>query len=617
MTDCDQMKFLSFDKLKDTAKSLNSLGPDTEQEFLAIGKVLNTLSAICYDMTDSAVKLSNLANFKAGENDPETGSFIDKNAEIFDGVAAYVKETLTSLNGGEHLLAELLLQMKKLRDPIRKLYSIGKTFRVLGVGIKVESSRTKDGLHGFALLAEEVGDIAKLVQANCRFCIDKADLVETGIAVSQRVLNSTGNTYDESGEKAIHNILQSLEDIGHRSDLLAAGIQERSTRMVQGISDVVMATQFHDITRQQLENVSSALLETIEKGNGDTLHGAEAREQTILEIYTILSIQAAHLNSIYEQIVNARKQIERGLGKTMEQAGIQVKDAKTLLDMECRTGNESIVADLEQEIENIVSSLNTSLKVVKKAAEVSRDVYGNVKEIGSFVGTIEEIAFDVKILAINAMIEALKTEAAGNTLIVLAKELSTLSQETRDGATDSINMLQSIMEGTEKQLEFSANLDQNSIVVHEMIERAKECTDNILSSLQEIDRIGQKMDNAGLDLSRRIVKLIPTIKFPQIMGDRIDKNWRVICSVIDQIEERYPQFIEGNSEVKKMLEEMAKQYVMDRERSIHAQVTGGFAAVAETGAVELFEDDGFELFTDDSPEEQMKGADFGENVELF
>lgn len=160
MTDCDKLKFLNIDKIKDTARSLNSLGPDAEPEFLAIGKVLNTLSTICYGMTDNAFKFSNLPNFKAGENDLETCSFIERNAEIFDGVAAHVNETVISLNGGEHLLAELLLQVKKLRVPIRNLCSIGKTFRVLGVGIKVESSRTKDSLHGFALLAEEVVDIA-------------------------------------------------------------------------------------------------------------------------------------------------------------------------------------------------------------------------------------------------------------------------------------------------------------------------------------------------------------------------------------------------------------------------------------------------------------------------
>ncbi len=613
MNDSGRIKELTFKNIASCARDLNSLAPDTESEFLSIGKALNDLANHCYGMTDNSVKLSNLANFNAGEN----GSFIEKNAAIFDGITTHVKETLSSLSSGEHLLAELLSQMKKLREPIRKLHSVGKTFRVLSVGIKVESSRNIEGMQGFTLLAGEVVDIAKLVQDNCRYCIDKADLVERGIADSQRVLSSSDTSYDDSGEQAIYRILQSLEEIGQKSDQLAAGIQQRSTAMVQGISDVVMAMQFHDITRQQLENVASALLEAVEKAKTlSALNPPEESEQAVLGIYSILTIQVAHLNSIYEQVVTARKQIESGLGKTMEQAMIQAKDAGTLLEMETQEGNRSVVADLEKEIDNVVLALNDSFKVVKSAAEVSRDVYDNVLEIGSFVSKIEEIAFDVKILAINAMVAALKTEAAGNTLIVLAKELSGLSQETRDGATDSIEILQSIMEGTERQLEFSVNLDRNSNAVDEMIDKAKEFTGSILSSLQEVSMIGRRMDSSSRDLSSRITKLVPGIRFPQVMGDRIDENWRIICAAIDRIEEHYPQFVEGNSEVKKMLEELANQYVMDRERSIHAQVTGGSAVAAETNNIDLF-DDGVELFGDDAADEQQETESFGDNVELF
>ncbi len=313
--------------------------------------------------------------------------------------------------------------------------------------------------------------------------------------------------------------MQSLEDIGLRSDRLAAGIQERSTAMVQGISDVVMAMQFHDITRQQLENVSSALNEVTAKAK--TIHALDTKEeseQLVLEIYSILSIQAAHLNSIYEQVQNARRQIGGGLGKTMEQARIQAKDARALLEMEGRAGNQSIVADLEREIDNVVISLNKSLKVVTQAAEVSREVYDNVVEIGSFVNKIEEIAFDVKILAINAMVEALKTDVAGNTLTVLAKELSALSRETRDGATDSIEMLQSIMEGTERQMEYATNLNQSSVVVDEMIDRAKEFTGTILSSLQEVGTIGHNMDSVSRDLSSKITQVDSGDKIPSDNG---------------------------------------------------------------------------------------------------
>ena len=610
--DRDPLKILNLEKIADCAKDLNALGPDTEPEFLNIGTALNTLATICFSITDNAVKLSTLATFRTEESESDNDSFVAGNAKIFQAVTSHVETTLISLGEGQNLLVELLSQMKKLRQPLRKLQSIGKTFRVLGVGIKVESSRTREGMQGFILLAEEVADIARLVQENCRYCIDKADLVEKDIAISQQVLNSSDNSYDDSGERAIYNILQSLEDIGQRADRLAAGIQERSTAMVQGISEVVMAMQFHDITRQQLENVSAALTETIYKAKNITERDAtEMREQTVLEIYSILSIQVAHLNSIYEQVRSAGTQIKMGLVNTMEQARVQAKDAGTLLEMEGRKSNESVVDDLEREIDNIVVSLNKSLQVVKRAAAVSREVSDNVLEIGSFVNKIEGIAFDVKILAINAMVEALKTDTAGNTLSVLAKELSNLSQETRDGATESIAMLQNIMEGTEKQLEFSVNLDQSGAMVDEMIGKAKEFTGTVLSSLQEVSRIGHTMDNSSRDLSSRITKLIPGIKFPQILGDRIDQNWQIICRTIDRIEEVYPQFKEGSPEVKQMLKNLAQQYVMERERSIHAQVAGGMRDDTDSGT-DLFGDDGFELFDEDAKKE-----DLGNNIELF
>ncbi len=623
MTDPGQQPQLNLDRIAACARDLNALGPDTEPEFLNIGRVLNALATICFGMTDSAVKLSRLAKFSADDKDADSDSFIEENAKIFDAVVRHVKTTITSLGDCEHLLVELLAQIKKLQEPITKLQGTSKTFRLLGMGIKVESSRTSEGMQGFALLAEEVAEIAKLVQSNCKFCIEKATLVENGISTSRQVLSSSENSYLDSGERAIYNILQSLEDIGQRSDRLAAGIQERSNSMVQGISDVVMAMQFHDITRQQLENVSAALTEvTTKTKNVQAFEKKEECEEIVLEIYSILSIQAAHLNSIYEQVQNARKQIETGLGKTMEQARIQAKDARALLEMESCSGNQSIVADLEKEIDNVVISLNKSLNVVTQAAEVSREVYDNVAEIGSFMNKIEEIAFDVKILAINAMVEALKTDFAGNTLTVLAKELSALSKETRDGAAASIGVLQSIIEGTEKQLEYATNLDQSSEVVDEMIDRAKEFTGTILSTLQEVGAIGYHMDGVSRDLSSKITKLIPGIKFPQIMGDRIDRNWQAICRTINQIEEAYPQFQERSSEVKKMVEKVAQQYVMERERSIHAQVAGLGSADTGSENIDLFEDDGFELFEDDKPLDKKKAGnakkeDFGDNVELF
>ena len=230
----------------------------------------------------------------------------------------------------------------------------------------------------------------------------------------------------------------------------------------------------------------------------------------------------------------------------------------------------------------------------------------------------------MKILAINAMVEAIRTGASGKTLIVLAQELSNLSQETRSRATDSIELLEKIMERTGKQVEFSTELDQSRAEIDSMIEKAKTLTVTILSSMQEVNALAKKMGSDSHSLSSRINKLIPGIRFPTIMGERIEENWLAICEIIEKIEEKYPQFTEKNPAVEKMMEQVSQKYVMDRERSIHAQVTGRGTEqeTSDSGDVSLFdEDDGFELFDDDMEQAgeagETKEQEFDDNIELF
>jgi hypothetical protein len=216
------------------------------------------------------------------------------------------------------------------------------------------------------------------------------------------------------------------------------------------------------------------------------------------------------------------------------------------------------------------------------------------------------------------VVEAIKTDAAGNTLVVLAQQLSNLSHETRDGAAQSIELLRTIVEGAEKQLQYTTNLDRNSVLVDKKIAIAREYTGSILSTFQQISSLAQKMNNSSRDLASRITELIPGITFPLVMGEKISANWQIICRTIDKLDEQYPQFLENNTEVKEMLEKLSKQYVMDRERSIHAQVAG-LEGKNGRSAANLLEDDGFELFDDGIAQvgTDSKGEEFGDNVELF
>lgn len=615
----------TLDLLTASADELNALGPNTEPEFLGIGETLHKLADICFSMTAEALKLTSQSGFRAEEESAQDESFIEETRTIFNDIGEQVQTTISSLKEGEHLLVDILEEVKKLNKPVQQLGGISKTFKVLGINIKIESSRDEKTKEGFKILAEEVANIATLVHDNCKYCNDKTAGVVRDIKTSMQSLNTSDKQSSDAGEQAINNILDALEEVGSKAESLALRIKERSSVMTQGIGEVVMAMQFHDISRQQLENVAQALIDSKEKVKIDSDGTLSAEnERDTLEVYGILNIQAAHLNSIYEQILTAKRQIETGLQTTMEQSSIQAKDAGTLLEMDGNKSNQSVVSRLEEEIDNIVVVLNRSLQIVEHAAQVSQGVYDDVSGIGEFVHKLEDIAFDVKILAINAMVEAIRTGDAGRTLTILAQELSDLSRETRSEATLSIEMLQDIMEHTEKQVKFATNLNQNREAIDTKIEQAKTLTGIILSSMQEVSGLATKMGHDSRDLSSRINKLVPGIRFPTVMGDRIVRNWQTICDIIENIEEKYPQFTQQNPEVEKMMEKLSQKYVMDRERSIHAQVAGGDYAddTSSSGDFEMFgDDDGVDLFDDDSAQDadgaKKKAQEFDDNVELF
>ena len=72
-------------------------------------------------LTGYAVKLSTLAKLQGHENGTAADSLVKDNSKIFKAVTSHVKTTLTTLNDGGNLPVDLLCQMKKQREPLRKI----------------------------------------------------------------------------------------------------------------------------------------------------------------------------------------------------------------------------------------------------------------------------------------------------------------------------------------------------------------------------------------------------------------------------------------------------------------------------------------------------------------
>jgi Methyl-accepting chemotaxis protein len=166
-----------------------------------------------------------------------------------------------------------------------------------------------------------------------------------------------------------------------------------------------------------------------------------------------------------EDISNAMKEIEQGITQ-------QAKDAEEcLLQMDNLSKKIALVSDNTKEISLIADNTKTSIKEgtyctedlnqqTKSTVEITTDIINAIellaeksKTITTITNVINDIANQTNLLSLNASIEAARAGEFGRGFSVVANEIRTLAEKSKDSVNDIKNIITSIQEDTKKAVE--------------------------------------------------------------------------------------------------------------------------------------------------------------------
>ncbi|MCD8140568.1 MAG: methyl-accepting chemotaxis protein [Planctomycetaceae bacterium] len=134
----------------------------------------------------------------------------------------------------------------------------------------------------------------------------------------------------------------------------------------------------------------------------------------------------------------------------------------------------------DTEMKSNAEQISNSTVAVGRMSEAMAEIKDSSEKISHILRTIEEIAFQTNLLALNAAVEAARAGEAGKGFAVVADEVRNLAQRSAQAVQDT----SSLITGTVERINNGAVITQE---IEELFHRIAETTDRITKMIEEID----------------------------------------------------------------------------------------------------------------------------------
>jgi len=607
-----------LDRLDRDNRALHKLASTTEGEFIRVGEKLQ-------DFYFRTRKLADLSRQVAGQLTGE--AWLQWMAEL-NTIFERIRQQDVAGTRGSETLSNLLQRFDMVRTRLTSFDTIVRNLHVLCNYIKIESARLGTQDTGFFALGEDVRTLAdSITEKSGNLDRQSQQLMETIREGMDRIaaIESAQAGQSRSILAQADRNLEAMADHNRASSRTLEEISESWTRISKSIGEMVASMQFHDISRQRIEHVRDALLDTRNtfEPHSDPSEKSSEADKTMrksgwighllkrispdghaLRSATLPSpesakaaclafeVQRLQLHDTRGEITGAVERIIHHLRQIASELSTMTERTRSLT----AAGNEkggSFLSELEIQLAQLADAIAGYGDIQRQWAASVAQVTTSVGEMSGFIRQIEAIGFQMKLIALNAAIHAAHIGQEGAALGVLADAIRQLADDTAAHIEAIASDLKTLVDQASRFTQdrnaggfghSAAEIDALPAAIQTMIGSLKTMDDTVSGLLSRIDQ-----DGSGL--MQDIETSVSGITVHERMGKVLQQIAADLEAMVQEIRVACPDAQGVLPEQTAPAEDVSDRYTMEREREIHRSIAAAAVAGAVTGAAVVAAED--------------------------
>ncbi|MBN2010829.1 hypothetical protein JW960_15890 [candidate division KSB1 bacterium] len=579
---CDKIK-IQLQQLIDTS----------EKTFLDMGNRFLQYSRQGKDISESSNQATRLFFSE------RVVSAIDELYELLERIRRYLRYNENELNNNSTILQQILTTIKTIYQPFDQFEKLVRKLQFLGISTRIESSRLTNEDKSFETLSADVKALSLQIETKLTRIIEGATSLRQTISKTLgESLRLKSQQYKQAEQilNNTHGCLRVLIETNERSSALAKTLSEQARSLELHIMEIVQSIQFQDIIRQKIEHVIESMDDVIQIANS-AYHMQSEQDDAVLEIHDISQLQIDQINQAGFEIHSAITNIIDGLTGIAESMIMIMEGTKSVI-LVSETQSGSNMDTMESGIDRVTHLLRLNAAANYDLNRAMKESSQMVDDMAGFVDDINQIGYQIGLIALNGIVNAAHIGSEGASLSVLADAIQRLAVDAQLHIKTVSSILTDIIAFADKlnvgQLT-TDDKDDLEHIVNEMVSDLATLLDSIRSVHADVDGHMNIVSKNGASLIQDIRQFTKSV----FIHHQFQKGFQDVVQHLQTISDLTAGVVAGLDEVTRAnrLEKLKERYTMHSERAVHGARFENSDELVNVG--------------------NENDSDLGDNIELF